>query len=354
MKFGAPIWLSLLPVLGLGLLLFRWWAARRAERALAARFATPLLPHLLRSVGRARRIGKLALLVIGALALGLALARPQWGRREIEIERTGVDLVFALDVSRSMLAADAVGTNRLSVAREAIERLVAELGGDRAGLVVFAGEAMTAAPLTRDHTALLRALVSARPGTVSAAGSNLGEAIQQARRCFDRAATGPRALLILSDGEQLQGDAVEAARAAHAAGLQVHAAGVGSAAGAKVPAPNWGTGGSVRNPLGREVVSRRDEQQLQRIATAGGGIYVRLEPGDTDALTAWFRQAAAGLPHSTEKRTINEPRERFQWPLAGALALLGAEWALSDRRRSRRDGRGPVRATQRSESETRS
>jgi len=336
MRFGAPIWLAVLPFLGGGLLALGGWAWRRARRDLAGHFGSPLLPRLLHSVDSRRRGAKLALLVAGVLALGFALARPQWGQREVEIEQTGIDLIVALDVSRSMLAADAGGTNRLAVAINALEHLLGALGGDRAGLVVFAGEAFAAVPLTRDHTVIERALRSHTVGTVTAPGSNLGEAVHLALKTFDAGVTGPRLLLVVSDGEQLQGDAVEAARMARAAGLRVHTAGVGSAAGARVPAPSWGTGGFARNPLGREVVSRLDEQGLRRIAAAGGGVYTRLEARDGAGLAGWFRQAASGLPRTTAKRALDEPRERFQWALAGALTLLSAEWLTGDRRRGRR------------------
>ncbi len=335
MKFGSGPWLAALPLL-LGALLGLWlWSGSRARMALRRAFDTPLLARLLHSVDPARRRWKQVILAFGFAGLAMALARPQWGRAEIEIERTGVDLVVALDVSRSMLAADAGGTNRLTAATAAIGRLVNGLGGDRAALVVFAGEAFVAAPLTRDHAAVERALASAGPAMVSEQGSNLGEAIKRARESFDRAAQGPRALLVVSDGEQFQGDAVGAAQAAAKEGIRVHTAGVGSGAGARVPRVGWDAKGFMRNAMGRDVVSRRDEQQLQRIASAGGGVYTRLEEADSRALVAWFRQASSTLPRTTEKRMVNEPREQFQWPLAVALALLGAEWLVGERRRAK-------------------
>ena len=189
------------------------------------------------------------------------------------------------------------------------------------------------APLTRDHVAVERALSTAGPAMVSEQGSNLGEAIKRAKESFDRAAPGPRALLVVSDGEQLQGDAIEAAQKALREGIKVHTAGVGSATGARVPARAAQAPGFVRNELGREVLSRRDEQRLQRIAQAGGGLYTRIDEANSQALVDWFRRAAAALPRSTEKRLVNEPRERFQWPLALALAILAGEWMLGDRKR---------------------
>ncbi len=333
MKFGAPAWLVVTPLIVAALLALWIWSGRRARATLQRVFNTPLLGRLLRSVNLPRRRWKRVQFALGLIALGLALARPQCGRKEIELERTGADLVIALDVSRSMLAADMESTNRLAAATTAVRRLLDELGGDRAALVVFAGEAFVAAPLTRDHTAVERALEFANPNAVSEQGSNLGEAIKRARECFDRAARGPRALLVVSDGEQLQGDALEAARAAAREGIQIHTAGVGSAAGARVPRQNGEAKNFLRNAVGREVVSRRDEQRLQRIASAGGGLYTRIEDADSLVLVTWFQRASATLSRTTEKRTVDEPREQFQWPLAAALALLGVEWLLGERGR---------------------
>jgi Ca-activated chloride channel family protein len=200
--------------------------------------------------------------------------------------------------------------------------------------MAFAGEAFLAAPLTRDHVAVERALAALTPASVSEPGSDLAKAITRAREGFDRGSEGPRLLLLISDGEQLKGDSVAAARAAAAAGITVHCAGVGSAAGARLPAP----GSFVRNAFGRDVISRLDERALQQTATAGRGRYVRLAGQDSDALAEWFDLAAAGLPRSTESRDLGEPRERFQWPLAAALFLLGWERCLGERRRRPKGG----------------
>ena len=335
MKFGTPFWLIALPVVVAGVAVLWIWSARQAGKTLRTAFNTPLLQRLLQSVNSRRRWAKRVLFAIGIGALLLALARPQWGRSEVEIERTGIDLVIALDVSRSMLAADAGRTNRLTVARTALERLLAEMGSDRVGLVVFAGEAFMMAPLTRDQVAIERALDVADPAMVSEQGSNLAEAIKKTRECFDRAGRGPRALLVVSDGEQLQGDSIEAARKALKDGIRVHTAGVGSATGARIPAHPVANTAYIRNAFGREVFSRRDEQQLQRIASAGGGLYTRIEDLDSRALIDWFHRAAATFPRSTEKRLLNEPREQFQWPLAIALMLLAGEWILSERRQTK-------------------
>lgn len=332
MKFGEPAWLLALPAVLAALAGLWLWSGRRRRQQLRAAFQTPMLDHLTRSVSPARRRGKQLLTAFGVAAVVLALARPHWGRAEIEIECIGVDLVIALDVSRSMLAADAGGTNRLAAATSALRRLLDELGGDRVALLVFAGEPYLAAPLTRDHAALARVLAAAAPWVVSEQGSDLGKAITRARASFDRAAPGPRTLLVVSDGEQLQGDALAAARAAARDGVRVHTAGVGSATGARLPRNAWDRNSVVRNAAGREVVSRRDEAGLQRIATAGGGRYVRVAGPDSAVLVDWFRATTAPLARRTEKRRVDEPREQFQWPLAFALGLLGTAWLLGERR----------------------
>lgn len=333
MKFGVPPWLILVPILVLGLLWLWAWSGRRARRVLEGAWNTPLLGRLIASVDPIRRRLKYAAMALGVALLTVALARPQWGQSEIELERTGVDLMIALDVSRSMLAGDAGGTNRLSAATGALQQLLGELGGDRVGLVIFAGEAFVAAPLTRDHTALDRALGAAGPWSVSRQGSNLGEAIKKASESFERAAQGPRALLVVSDGEQLQGEAVQATQAAAKEGIRIHTAGVGSAFGARVPMYGSDPTRIVRNAAGREVVSRRDEQRLQSIASSGGGKYVRIEGPNSKILVEWFREASASLPRTTEKRKVNEPQEQYQWALALAFGFLAAEWVLGDRKK---------------------
>lgn len=333
MTFGQPAWLAVLPLL-LAALAGLWaCSARRRRQLLESTFNTPLRAHLTGSVSTARRRWKLVLTAAGVLALGLALARPRWGRSEIEIERTGIDLVIALDVSRSMLAADAAGTNRLTAATAAIRRLVDTLGGDRTGLLLFAGDSYVAAPLTRDHTALGRALEAAAPWMVSEQGSDLASAIRRGRTLLGDPRQGPRTLLLVSDGEDSGGNAVAAAREAGRNGVQVHTASVGSSTGARLPRSAWDRASFLKNSAGREVVSRRDDAHLQRIASAGGGRHVRLEAADSPALADWFREAAAPLGRTTEKRLVNEPREQFSWPLAASVILLAAAGSLPDRRR---------------------
>ena len=335
LKFGTPLWLGLTPLLvALG---FAWlsWSQRRRRLALASALPTPLLDQLVASLDPRRRWVKHGLLLFGLAVLALALARPQQGHEIVQVERTGIDLLVALDVSRSMLVADVEGTNRLAAARAALRHLLHHLGGDRVGLVAFAGEAFLVVPLTRDQAVVERALDSLQPDMISEPGTHVAQAIRRAQESFDRGSEGPRALLVISDGEQVQGEAAVAAREAGRDRIRVHAAGVGSHAGGRVPVRASPGSGYLKNAFGRDVVSRLDERTLRESAGTGQGLYVRLAGRDSHELVAWFERAAAGLPRTTESRPLGDPREFFQGPLLAALLLLAFEWGFSERRRGR-------------------
>lgn len=341
MTWATESWLIAAPLLAFGAALLLSWVERRRRAVLRSMLSTPLLSALTASISQRRRRIKRALLSAALLLFGIALARPQWGRETVEMERTGVDVLIALDVSRSMLAEDVGGTNRLEAAREAVRHLLDRLGGDRAGVIGFAGDAFLAAPLTRDHAAVSRAVKSLDPAAVSEPGSNLAKAITKASEGMKRGSEGPKALLVISDGEQLQGDAAAAARAAFAAGMTVHCAGIGSTAGARIPTAPSGSARFVKNAFGREVVSRMDARVLQQTASAGRGLYVRIEGRESEVLAQWFGQASARLPRTTETKDSPDLRERYQWPLGLAFALLLAEWLLGDRRRVTLQPRNP-------------
>src|SRR4029078_8343106 len=164
-----------------------------------------------------------------------ALARPLFGYREIKSERSGVDFIIALDISKSMLAPDAGETNRLNAAKEAILQLIDRPNGDRIGLIAFAGEAYLMAPVTLDHNAVRRSLAALTPTAISKPGSDIASAIKLAARSFDEKQKDGKALIIMSDGEELQGEAVIAAREISTKGISIFTVGVGTSTGAKVP-----------------------------------------------------------------------------------------------------------------------
>ncbi len=330
MSFARPhlIFLSFaLPALIILALLA--YARRRAFVARA--LGDPLLLRRL-GAGDLHRFprGRLVLLSIAAAALGFAVAGPSWGTSTTEEESSALNLVLALDISKSMLAND-LEPNRLERERLFARRLVREMAGDRVGMVVFAGRAYVLAPLTVDHSALNLYLDALDPEMVSQGGSSIGAAITQATDLArgPEDAGGDRAVVLISDGEVTDGleDARTAAQRAVQAGVKVFTVGVGTADGSPIPEHNLDTAqvdGYKRDPETGEVhISRMDESVLREIAEATGGKYVSLVRANSlDELMSSLR----GLERSevqAERGTAQ--RERFAIFVAIALLLLAID-----------------------------
>jgi Ca-activated chloride channel family protein len=331
-KFATPAWLAAIAVLlPTAWLLLRWSARRR--RASLDRVVAPRLHDLLvRSVDHRKRSAKTILFVAALAWLLAALARPLVGLREVQVERAGVDVILALDVSRSMLAEDAP-PSRLTTAKAALGRLLELPSRDRYGLIIFSGESFLMAPVTQDHGAVQRSLQSVSTSSASKAGTDLAAAIDLAIRSYDETLNQGKALILITDGEQLQGDAVLAARRAAARGVTVFATGVGTTRGARVPERPGSFGRYLKNEFNNEVVSRLNEQMLQQVAGAGHGFYRALgEEGQ--GLLSLVETGVAPLARATQVRRSKESREYFQWPLGLAVALLLGELLLSERKRA--------------------
>ena len=333
MKFAFPaaIWAALF-VAPLSVALY-WWAAKRARKRLAGVIATRLIGQLVRSVDFRKRRMKAALFALGLCALLAAIARPQFGFENTEVERASVDFLIALDLSRSMLAEDMEGKTRLAAAKAAIGKMLDHIGADRVGLVAFAGEAFLAAPITQDHAAVRRNLDALDTTAVAKPGSDMAAAIKLAEKTFENGTYESKALVVITDGEELQGDAVVAARDAALKGMSVFAVGVGSASGARVPMKKDGALTFVKNEFGREVLSRLNERVLRQVAASGRGAYEALGKGG-EGLEAIRKNGLDPLAKSKKTKPSKDPREFFQWPLALALALLLAEMLVSERRKS--------------------
>jgi len=331
--FAAPGWLwglALLPLLALVL-----WLERRARRRRLLRFARPGTADRIALVEPSPRpLVRGLLLVLAAAMVFLALARPRWGETEEELHVKGLDLVIALDLSRSMLAED-LAPSRLVVARAIAREIARKLPSDRVGLVGFAGTAATLCPLTLDRGALALYLDAADPSLFSAQGTDLGAAIDEARRLFARHARARKVLVILSDGEDLEGHGVEAARRAADEGITVYAVGVGTSRGA--PVPEFDDAGRLvgyEKRHGKVVTSRLDEATLAEIARAGGGAYARATgfgEGVDRVVEALSRLQRSDLGATLPRRRA----ERYRWPLAAAFVLAALEAMLVDRRRRR-------------------
>ncbi len=311
-------------------------AARRRARA---RLAEPrqlrrLFP--LFSVNRARL--RLFLASSGALLVGLALVGPVRGYTWREVQRKGLDLVICLDTSRSMLVPDmGGGQTRLERAKQEVSLLLDRLGGDRVALVGFSGDARDVAPLTRDHKALRWFLAGLSPRDNRVGGTDLGAALQHALELFDGRSGNHEAVVLLTDGEDLEQKGLEVARRASEQGIRIYVVGMGTEDGGKIPD---GGRSFVRDEKGQEVVSRLDSKTLEAIAEETRGAYVAgTTPLALEKLFARYISRMEGRTYDQGREKI--PHDRYQWPLVLALLCMLAEAALTESRpRRRREERG--------------
>ncbi|MFZ4484687.1 MAG: vWA domain-containing protein, partial [Chthoniobacterales bacterium] len=326
LTFARPELLHFLWLLPLVVVLYGW--AERRRQVLLGRIVAPKLRDLLAgntSPGRRWFRGGCVLFALGLLIV--TMAGPRLGYDTLEVPHRGRDVVIAMDVSRSMLAPD-VAPSRLERSKLLAEDLIGELGADRVGLVAFAGSAFLQAPLTLDHGAVLAALDELDTTVIPKGGTNLAAAIRMAEEAFGKAEGFSRALIIISDGEELDADGLAAAQQAAANGIRIFTVGVGSTQGSEIP---LGGGEFVRDAAGKVVQSRLDAARMTQIAEVTGGFYT---PLDEDAAR---RLAVDGIGKLAEAdittNSARSPIERYQWPLGVALALLALQALVGERRR---------------------
>jgi Ca-activated chloride channel family protein len=339
MIFAAPAWLWALVALPLVAALELRCRARDRERT-ALLVARPLWARVVRRPAPRLRWVRLGLLLAGTAGLVLALARPQWGIVREKVEREGVDVVLALDTSGSMATED-VSPNRFFLARAALLSLMTRLDGDRFGLLAFEGEAYPLVPLTLDADAVGLFLETVEPGIVPAPGSSLGVGLSKGLEMFVDRERRHKVLVLVSDGEDLEGEIDEAVRKAKESGIVVHTVGVGSERGE--PVPDFDRDGNrvgfKKDEQGAAVVSRLNAATLEAMARATGGRFFRLTPAD--ASLGGLAAAIEGMEQRTLAREFSYRRkERFQWPLGLAVAAFGLALSLGPlpRRRAAASG----------------
>ncbi len=327
--FAYPLWLALGAAAALILFLALHKNEKRRQLALE-RFSTPRLsPQLLRNISRRRRLLKNILAALALFCAFVAVARPRYGYRIEEVKRRGIDILFAVDTSRSMLAED-VRPNRLTRAKLAIYDFVHQLNGDRVGLLPFAGDSWLMCPLTLDYAAFDQSLESIDTAIIPRGGTNIAAVIDRAVSILGTG-SNHRILLLITDGENLEGDVVAAAESAAKAGLTIYTVGVGTESGELIPLADGR--GVVRNRAGEPVRSKLDVAVLTKTAAATGGIYT---PLGSEGLESIYRQKLARVPKAElSSRHRRVAAERFQWPLAAALLLLIVEFLISDRSREK-------------------
>lgn len=330
LTFGAPHWLWALLVLPLMAGLFVW-SHRRAQALVAKIVAVRLRDQLSGSVSPLRRILRASLLLASIALAIVAVAQPRYGFIEKETKQKGRDVIVAIDTSRSMLATD-IAPTRLARAKLFTQDLVRLLQGDRIGLVAFAGSAFLQAPLTLDYNAVTNALEELDTSVIPKGGTNIAAAITAAREAFGKAEGQTRALIILTDGEELAADGIASAKQAAGEGIRIFTVGIGSPEGSLIPVRlDDGRSDFVRDSAGKPVTSKLDDSRLKEIASATGGFFTIIGP---DAAREIFQKGIEPMELSeTGVFSARQPIERYQWPLAAATVCLALSLLPGDRRR---------------------
>lgn len=338
MSFAHPQILWLLLVFPPALLAFFWWSLRKRQQLMALFIESRLLPALIAGISPARRKLRLALLLGAVICIIISLARPQWGFTWQEVKQKGVDIVVAIDTSKSMLADD-IAPNRLARAKLAALDLMQQARSDRLGLVAFAGDAFLQCPLTIDDAAFRQSVEALDVNTIPQGGTALAEAIQQAMAAF-KEGDNHKVLVLITDGEDHDSGALEAAEKAAQAGLKIFTIGVGTSEGQILRIKDArGNEDYIRDEQGNVVKSHLNERLLQEIAgTSPGCFYLPLRGAKT--MESLYEKGLAPLPKGeNQQKLIRQYQDRYHWPLALALVLLMAETLLPERKRERRERR---------------
>ena len=326
-RFGEPIYLYLLFVLPVlvALYLYSNWRRRKKIR----QYGNPaLLAHLMPTVSKYRPDVKFWLVFAALTMVIFMLARPQFGSKMETVKRQGVETVVALDISNSMLAED-VTPSRLEKSKKLISRLVETFNNDKVAMIVFAGEAFTQLPITSDYISAKMFLETISPSLISTQGTDIRGAIDLALKSFTPNEGVGRAIVLITDGENHEGGALEAAQQAAKQGIRVFVLGVGSPDGAPIPTGN--NNEYRRDKDGNVIITRLNEQMCQEIAKAGNGMYVRVDNTNNAerALNAEINKLAKA---DVETQVFTEFDEQFQVLAWLALILLVADLMLLERK----------------------
>ena len=327
LTFAQPSWFLAL-ILLVGVTAFRYIANARSSKLIDHMVASRLKNQLLASIHPVRRELKFWLFLVGLLGIIIAMARPQKGFQDVSTTRKGLDVMFALDTSRSMLAED-IQPNRLDRAKFAIQDLMEILEGDRIGMIAFAGEAYLQCPLTTDYSAFRRILEEADTTLLPTGGTNIASAIKEASKGFMKSESDNRALVLITDGEELDAEAVPAAREAFdTQGIRIFTLGFGTPSGTQIRITENGRSSTVVDPDGKAVITRLQESLLEDVANAASGFYSRFEGTDTlrKLVTDGFGTMTRQDINIWEQR---RPIEHYQWPLTFGVIFLLASLVMS-------------------------
>ena len=330
MKFGAPYYFYLLWTL-VPLIIFLIWANRKKYDLIVCFCGANLFSKLVTLNFKELQKSKAIFVTLTFLFLLLALTRPQWGYQWEDYKQEGVDIIIALDVSRSMLAED-IKPNRLERAKRKISDLLYMLRGDRIGLIAFAGTSFVQCPLTLDYSAARIFLNAIDTDLIPVQGTAIGEALRKSTKAFRTQENKSKAIILITDGEDQTGQAMKAAEEAKKAGVKIFTIGIGKEIGAPLPNPNM-VSGFLKNENGDVIITKLNESILQKISLMTGGSYVRSVTGDIDLKTIYLDQINQNLDKNkfkSERRKIWQ--ERFQWFIFLAFLIVVYESSLSARK----------------------
>ena len=327
-RFANPDFLYLFFLLPVLVAVFLYYNHRRRQNI--RKYGDPaLLQELMPTVSKYRPDVKFWL-TFAALALTIfMLARPQFGSKMETVKRSGVEAVIALDISNSMLAED-VTPSRLEKAKKLIYRLVDTFNNDKVGMIVFAGEAFTQLPITSDYVSAKMFLESINPSLITTQGTDIGAAIRLAMKSFTPNDGVGRAIVVITDGENHEGGAIEAAKEAAEKNMQVFILGIGSPDGSPIPEER-GSNHFRKDKDGNVIVTRLNEQMCQEIAKAGNGVYIRVDNSNS-AEKILNEQIAKLAKADVESQVFTDFDEQFQALAWLVLILLVVEMLILERK----------------------
>jgi len=332
MHFGKLILIHLFWIIP-ALIFFLVWSFRR-KQVLMQRFAhIDMLKRMLGHVSISRQYFKASLIVATLVFLILALMEPQWGIIWEKVQRRGIDVIVAVDVSRSMLATDEK-PNRLERAKRAILDLLNLMDGDRIGLIAFAGSSFVQCPLTLDYGAAKMFVNEIEPQLIPRGGTHIGDAIRKSISAFEGDVKKHRALILITDGEDHESDPIGAAKEARKKGIRIFCIGLGSPRGSPIQMTDEkGNMTYLKDSDGNQVLSKLDETTLQQIALETRGAYVHAQSTGLELDEIYTQRIAEMEKKDLESRREKRYEHRFQWPLSIAAVLLIFEAVSSDKQR---------------------
>ncbi|HBH05305.1 MAG TPA: hypothetical protein DDX92_01720 [Flavobacteriales bacterium] len=326
--WGLLIWVLLLVIF----LLRNRWNKKTVQELSSSKFRELIIPRYSVSA----RWGKFVVLSLAWFFLVIGLANPQIGSKLMEVKREGIDLIIAVDVSNSMQAED-IQPNRLERTKRGIEKLIDQLKGDRIGMVVFAGKAFVQLPLTTDYAAAK--LFTSHLGTelINEQGTAIGAALELSMESFDSESETSKAIIVVTDGENHEDNAIEIAQEAVNQGIKIYTIGMGSAEGAPIPIYSSGRQiGYKKDRDGTTVVTRLNEKMLTELAEIGNGIFIRANSGNA-GLKKILDSIEGMNKKEIESKIFSEYEDRYQYFISIALLLLIMEILLPEKRSKLRD-----------------